>query len=113
LNGESYDYIIVGAGSAGCTLAYRLSEHADVRILVLEAGGWDINPWIHIPLGWPRILIPRMNDWMYFTEPEPQVGDRPIECVRGRGRRINAMAYVRGHPGQPSRLNDAQRKPLC
>jgi choline dehydrogenase/4-pyridoxate dehydrogenase len=107
VSAKEYDYIIVGAGSAGCTLAYRLSANADVRVLVLEAGGWDTNPWIHIPLGWPRILLKRMNDWMYFSEPEPHVGGRPIECARGRvvggSSSINAMAYVRGHRGDYDR----------
>lgn len=59
-------------------MAYRLSEDAGATVLVLEAGGWDVNPWIHIPLGWPRILLRRMNDWMYFSEPEPEIGGRPI-----------------------------------
>ena len=101
MSGKDYDYVIVGAGSAGCTLAYRLSEDPDVSVLVLEAGGWDSNPWIHIPLGWPRILLKRMNDWMYFSEPEAAIGGRPVECARGRvvggSSSINAMAYVRGH----------------
>jgi choline dehydrogenase/4-pyridoxate dehydrogenase len=104
---KHYDYVIVGAGSAGCTLAYRLSKDAGASVLVLEAGGWDVNPWIHIPLGWPRILLKRMNDWMYFSEPEAQIGGRPVECARGRvvggSSSINAMAYVRGHRGDYDR----------
>ncbi|HXP32334.1 MAG TPA: choline dehydrogenase [Stellaceae bacterium] len=96
----TFDYVIVGAGSAGCTLAMRLSEDG-ARVLVLEAGGWDRDPWIRIPLGWGRILTNRMHDWMYFTEPEPTMDGRRIECARGKviggSSSINAMAYVRGH----------------
>lgn len=97
-----FDYVIVGAGSAGCTLAYRLGEDPDVRVLVLEAGGWDRSPWIHIPLGWGRILTERLHDWQYFASPEPNVGGRAVECARGKviggSSSTNAMAYVRGHP---------------
>ena len=74
---ETFDYVIVGAGSAGCTLAHRLTEDAGVTVLLLEAGGWDRDPWIHIPLGWPRLLLNRMHDWMYFAEPEDTMGGRP------------------------------------
>jgi len=98
---ETFDYVIVGAGSAGCTLANRLSEDPDVRVLVVEAGGGDRSPLIAVPIGWGRILYKRHFDWGYFTEPEAQLDNRAIECARGRvvggSSSINAMAYVRGH----------------
>ena len=106
-NNQDFDFIIIGAGSAGCALAGRLSEDRNRRVLLLEAGGWDDDPWIKIPLGWPYLLRHRKHDWMYFAQAEATTGGRGLECARGRiiggSSSINAMAYVRGHRGDYER----------
>jgi choline dehydrogenase len=99
---HSYDYIIVGAGAAGCVLANRLSEERDVSVLLLEAGGRDLHPILQIPIAWTKVAAdPRFN-WGYSTEPEPSLGGRQIYLARGKllggSTSVNAMRYSRGHP---------------
>jgi 4-pyridoxate dehydrogenase len=100
---DVYDYIIVGAGSAGCVLANRLSEDGAARVLLLEAGGRDTHPFIHIPLGLGPMHKARMFDWGYDSEPEPHLNNRRIEAMRGKvlggSSSINVMAFTRGAPG--------------
>jgi choline dehydrogenase/4-pyridoxate dehydrogenase len=107
MSAREFDFVIVGAGSAGCTLANRLTEDRGAKVAVIEAGGPDRGFWIRIPLGWGRILERRLHDWKYHTEAEPQLGSRSIECARGKvvggSSTINAMAYVRGHRGDYDR----------
>ena len=104
---KEFDYIIVGAGSAGCVLAYRLGEDKDVSILVLEAGGGDRDPLIHIPLGMGRMHAKRSHDWGYDFEPEAATANREIEAMRGKiiggSSAINHMSHVRGNPGDYDR----------
>jgi choline dehydrogenase-like flavoprotein len=104
---KGYDYIIVGAGSAGCVLANRLSEDGDAQVLLIEAGGRDWHPYIHIPLGMGRMHEYGMFDWGYETDPEPNLNGRRIEAMRGKvlggSSSINVMAYTRGNPGDYDR----------
>lgn len=98
---ETYDYIVVGGGSAGCVLAARLSENPKTSVLLLEAGPADWNPWLHIPSGFFKTINNPSYDWRYETEPEPHLNDRRIAWPRGRvlggSSAINGLIYIRGH----------------
>ena len=100
VGGSGYDYIIVGAGSAGCVLANRLSGDANRRVLLLEAGGRDTNPWIHVPVGYFRTLHNPATDWCYRTEPDDGLNGRALDWPRGKtlggSSSINGLLYVRG-----------------
>lgn len=97
---ETYDFIIVGAGSAGCVLANRLSADPEIRVLLLEAGGWDLNPWIHVPVGYFKTLHNPKTDWCYKTQSDPGLNGRSIDWPRGKtlggSSSINGMLYIRG-----------------
>jgi choline dehydrogenase len=96
----SFDYIIVGAGSAGCVLADRLSASGRYRVLLLEAGGLDRNIWIHIPLGYGKLFSNAKFNWLYQSEPEPELNNRKIIQPRGKvlggSSSINGLLYIRG-----------------
>ena len=95
-----FDYIVVGAGSAGCVLANRLSADASVRVLLLEAGGRDVNPWIHVPVGYFKTMHDPRTDWCYVTEPDAGLAGRSILWPRGKvlggSSAINGLLYIRG-----------------
>jgi choline dehydrogenase len=94
------DYVVVGAGSAGCVMAARLSEDPATRVVLLEAGGHDRHFWIHVPLGYGKTITdPRVN-WCYETEPEPNLNGRRVFWPRGKvlggSSSINGLVYIRG-----------------
>ena len=97
---EQYDYVIVGAGPAGCLLANRLSQNPAHRLLILEAGGLDNYPWIHIPVGYLYCIGNPRTDWCFKTEAEPGLNGRSLNYPRGKvlggSSSINGMIYMRG-----------------
>ena len=99
-NPDSYDYIIVGAGSAGCVLANRLTKSGKHRVLLLEAGPPDRDPWIHIPLGYGKLFTNTRYNWCYETEPQPECHGRNVIAPRGKtlggSSSINGLIYIRG-----------------
>ncbi|MGE0223749.1 MAG: GMC family oxidoreductase [Acetobacteraceae bacterium] len=98
-----FDYIVTGAGSAGCVVAARLSENGRHRVLLLEAGPPDTNPWIHIPLGFARTYVNPKVNWKFETAPQPQLNNRQLYLPRGKtlggSSSINGMVYIRGNHG--------------
>ena len=102
MDGEAFDYIIVGAGSAGCVLADRLTEDGRSSVLLLEYGGSDRSIFIQMPAALSIPMNSKTYNWGYRSEPEPHLGGRRIACPRGKvlggSSSINGMVYVRGHP---------------
>src|SRR3954466_3237322 len=94
------DFIVIGAGSAGCAVAARLSEDSNTRVVLLEAGGEDKNRWIHIPLGFGKTFADPSVNWCYETEPDPGASGRRVYWPRGKvlggSSSINGMVYIRG-----------------
>ena len=95
-----FDFVIIGAGSAGCALANRLSSNAKHSVAIIEAGGQDNNPWIHIPVGYFKTMGNPKVDWSYKTQKDPNLNHRQMPWPRGRvlggSSSINGLLYVRG-----------------
>jgi choline dehydrogenase len=96
----NFDYIIIGAGSAGCVLANRLTANPKISVLLLEAGGKDTYPWIHIPVGYYKTMHNPKTDWCFKTEPDESINGRSINYPRGKtlggSSSINGLLYIRG-----------------
>jgi choline dehydrogenase len=96
-----YDYVVVGAGSAGSALANRLSESGKFTVCLLEAGGSDKKFWVQMPLGYGKVFHDPSVNWRYMTEPEPNLDNQSVYWPRGKvlggSSSINAMVWVRGH----------------
>ena len=106
---EEFDFVIVGAGSAGCVLAARLSENPSTSVLLLEAGPRDRHPAIRIPAAFPKLFDGPL-DWGYRTTPQPELGNRRIFWPRGKviggSSSMNAMMWIRGAPSDYDRWAD-------
>ncbi|MFQ5994962.1 MAG: GMC family oxidoreductase [Acidiferrobacterales bacterium] len=102
MTASHFDYIVVGAGSAGCALANRLTADGKHKVLLLEAGPKDDYPWIHIPIGYAKTMFHPKYNWCFYTEPEPDMNNRKIYWPRGKvlggSSAINGLIYVRGQP---------------
>src|SRR5690606_18458479 len=101
MSNEAFDYVIVGAGSAGCILAHRLAENEKATVCLLEAGPPDETMFIHMPAGFIRILFHPVYNWKFMSDGEPQLRNRQVYAPRGRtlggSSSVNGMIYNRGH----------------